>query len=61
MPFVKNNVEFNNLEKLDEEVFEKLEGNFVEIITSQSGSRSLQKILKNTNSSILSMILDEVY
>ena len=58
--FIKNNIEFNNIDKLDEDSYERLKGTFVEMITSQNGSRNLQKVLKSTSSSILSNILDEV-
>lgn len=59
-PFIKNNIDFSNIDRIDEDIYEKLKGSFVETIQSQNGSRSLQKLLKSTNNSLLSLILDEV-
>lgn len=58
--YAKNNIELSNLDKLDDETFEKIQGSIYEIITSQNGSRCLQKIMKSTSGNILTKILDEV-
>ena len=47
-------------EKLDENSYLALKGNFLKVIKSQNGSRVLQKVLKNTNKDILSKIFHEV-
>ena len=49
------------IEKLEEDIFKILKGNFFKILTSQHGSRVMQKSLKNTSKEVLSKILNEVY
>ena len=56
----KYEVDFNSLEKIEDDTFLKIQGKFVDVIVSQSGSRGLQKSLKLTSPHILSKILDEV-
>ncbi len=48
------------VEFIDEEVYEKLKGSFLEIITNQNCSRILQNCLQTIPDSILSKILKEV-
>ena len=46
--------------KIDYLIYSKLQGNFVNIIKSQKGSRIFQNYLKNTHSDILHQILIEI-
>lgn len=48
------------LENISEDVYEKLKGSFLEIVTNQNCSRILQNCLQNIPDSILSKILIEV-
>lgn len=52
--------DLGNLDRIDEETFERLKGQFYDLIVCQNGSRTLQKIIKSTHYCILSRILDEV-
>jgi hypothetical protein len=56
---LENNV--SPVEKIDEETYNLLKGNFFKIFTTQNGSRVLQKGLKKTSKDILSRILYEVH
>lgn len=47
-------------EKLDDEIYEMFKGTFSNIISSQNGSRSLQKVIKSSNYKILLKIIEEV-
>ena len=47
-------------EQIEEDVYQKLKGNFFKVITSQNGSRVLQKALQNTETSILVRIFEEI-
>ena len=47
-------------EKIDEESYFLLKGNFLHIIKSQNGSRILQKSLNKTNYDIISCIFFEI-
>jgi hypothetical protein len=49
-----------NQERIEEECYKKMKGQFLKIITTQNGSRMLQKVLKKSNKEILSLILDEI-
>lgn len=49
-----------NAQRIDEEIFQKLQGSFLQIIKTQNGSRVLQKALKKTNKDFLSLILNEI-
>lgn len=50
----------NNFEKLDEETYNSIKGNFLKLISTQNGSRILQKSLRKTSSHIISLIMNEV-
>lgn len=50
----------SNSEKIDEEKYRIMKGNFLKIIRTQNGSRLLQKTIKKTNKDILGCILDEI-
>jgi len=50
----------STIERLDEDTYSMLKGNFFKILTTQNGSRVLQKSLKKTPKEILSLILGEV-
>jgi len=50
----------NNFEKIDEEIYSSLKGNFIKLITTQNGSRIFQKSLRKTSSHIISLIMNEV-
>ena len=50
----------SKIEKLEEDYYSMMKGNFFKILTTQNGSRVLQKSLKNTSQEILSFILHEV-
>ena len=50
----------SKIEKLEEDCYSMMKGNFFKILTTQNGSRVLQKSLKNTSQEILSFILHEV-
>jgi len=54
-------IDYNNLEKIDEDSYKKMCGKFYEIITASHASKGIQKALKSTISSILSKIFNEVY
>jgi hypothetical protein len=56
--FVENLL--RNSDKIDESIYQRLKGMFCHIITTQNGSRSLQKVIKKTNKDILSLILKEI-
>jgi hypothetical protein len=47
-------------EKIDEEFYKHLKGKIFLILTTQNGSRVLQKCLKRTTQDILSLLLDEI-
>lgn len=47
-------------EMVEESVYEVLKGKFLKVITSQNGSRVLQKALKETDKAILSKIFQEI-
>ena len=47
-------------ERINEESYNKFKGNFFIILTSQNGSRVIQKCLKKTTSEIISCIFQEV-
>jgi hypothetical protein len=47
-------------ERIEENGYLILKGNFTKIAKSQNGSRSLQKIVKKTNKNILTLILEEI-
>ena len=49
-----------NKNLIDIEDYNKLKGNFLNLITSQNGSRFMQKIYLNTNYDILKKIFDEI-
>ena len=49
-----------NKNSIDIEDYNKLKGNFLNLITSQNGSRFMQKIYLNTNYDILKKIFDEI-
>jgi len=48
------------IEKIDEESYFLLKGNFLHIIKTQNGSRILQKSLNKTNYDIISCIFFEI-
>jgi hypothetical protein len=48
-------------EKLDSDTYEKLKGNFLKVVTSQNGSRVLQKALHNTEPIYISRIFEEIH
>lgn len=50
----------NNFERIDEELYVSLKGNFLKLITTQNGSRIVQKSLRKTSSQIISLIMKEV-
>ena len=47
-------------DKIDMGIYQKLQGNFVNIIKSQKGSRILQNFLKKTPSNIIQLIFQEI-
>jgi hypothetical protein len=47
-------------DRIDEKLFARLKGNFINIIKTQNGSRVFQKYLKNTSSLILKSIFNEL-
>ena len=55
---LENNVSTRDM--LDDETFSRLQGNFFKILTTQNGSRILQKSLKKTSKVVLSKLLNEV-
>jgi hypothetical protein len=55
---VENKIKMH--EKVDEETYYILKGNFKSIIRTQNGSRILQKALNKTNTEILSLIFYEI-
>ena len=64
---IKNDLllfELNNLllksEKIDHFIYNKLQGNFVDVIKTHKGSRIFQNYLKNTQSDILHQIFMEL-
>jgi|LauGreDrversion4_2_1035121.scaffolds.fasta_scaffold479918_2 hypothetical protein len=50
----------SSFEKIDEEIYSSLKGNFIKLITTQNGSRILQKSLRKSSSHIISLIMKEV-
>jgi len=50
----------STIEKIDEDTYHILKGNFFKILTTQNGSRILQKSLKRTSKDILSRINKEI-
>jgi len=59
--FIINSIDINALDKIEDDIYERLKGSFKEIMASQNGSRGLQKSLKTTPSYILTKIFNEVY
>lgn len=53
-------VQVRQAEKLDQNVYQQLKGKFYEVVTSQNGSRVLQKVLKNTDQTLISSIFEEL-
>ena len=53
-------IDYNNLERIDEEIYKRMCGKFYDLITSSYASKGIQKALKSTISSILTKIFDEV-
>ena len=59
---INNNViDYNTLEKIDEETYNKMCGKFYDLIISSYASKGIQKALKSTISSVLTKIFEEVY
>lgn len=55
-----NTIDYNKLERIDEEIYLRMCGKFYDLITSSYASRGIQKALKSTISPILSKIFEEV-
>ena len=50
-----------NKNSIDMEDYNKLKGNFLNLITSQNGSRFMQKIYANSDYEVLKKIFNEIY
>jgi hypothetical protein len=57
---ISEKINTRNKDRIDEEIFCILKGHITNLITSQNGSRILQKLLKKTSKDILSLILEEI-
>lgn len=57
---IEVNKTLNKIEKIDQAIFNKLKGNFEQIIKTHKGSRIFQNYLKNTHNDILHQIFLEI-
>ena len=48
------------IERIDDSTWKKIKGNLFKIVTTQNGSRSLQKAVKKTNKDILCFMFEEI-